>query len=171
MPPRLPAKAGIICSLSQARLLAEAERALDQVSAAKELETWGLASPNTPLCTRVAVQTDLRWVDETGRWPSLAALVRVQTTRHPRTGPAQPQPVRYYLRSRASLTPAQAQAAVRGHWAIENKLHWHLDVTLAEDAHRLRDQQAAENLPLVRKMALNLLQRDPMRVGLKKKRR
>lgn len=156
---------------NQAGLLAEVERALKQVPAANALQTWSLASGNTPLCTRVGVQTDLRWVDEQGRWPGLAALVQVQTTRHPVTGPAQPQPVRYYLSSRSGLTPLQAQAAVRGHWAIENKLHWHLDVTLGEDAHRLRDQQAAQNLTLVRKMALNLLQRDPMRVSLKKKRK
>ncbi len=97
--------------------------------------------------------------------------MRVETSRHPADGPAQPQAVRYYLSSRAALTPAQATAAVRGHWAIENKLHWHLDVTLAEDAHRLRQAQAVENLALVRKMALNLLQLDPMRVSLKKKRK
>ncbi len=156
---------------NQATLLAEAERALAQVPARQTLETWSLASHNTPLCTRVRVQTDLRWVDEEGRWPGLAALVRVETTRHPADGPAQPQAVRYYLSSRASLTPAQATAAVRDHWAIENKLHWHLDVTLAEDAHRLRQAHAVENLALVRKMALNLLQLDPMRVSLKKKRK
>ncbi|WP_035559885.1 ISAs1 family transposase [Hymenobacter sp. IS2118] len=156
---------------NQATLLAEAERALAQVPARQTLESWSLASHNTPLCTQVSVQTDLRWVDEEGRWPGLAALVRVATTRHPVDGPAQSQAVRYYLSSRASLTPAQATAAVRDHWAIENKLHWHLDVTLGEDAHRLRQAQAVENLALVRKMALNLLQQDPTRVSIKKKRK
>lgn len=156
---------------NQATLLAEAERALAQVPARQTLKSWSLASHNTPLCTQVSVQTDLRWVDEAGRWPGLAALVRVATTRHPVDGPPQPQAVRYYLSSRATLTPAQATAAVRDHWAIENKLHWHLDVTLGEDAHRLRQAQAVENLALVRKMALNLLQQDPTRVSIKKKRK
>ena len=50
---------------------------------------------------------------------------------------------------------------MRDQWAIENKLHWHLNVTLGENAHRLRQAQAVENLALVRKMARNLLQRDP----------
>lgn len=50
--------------------------------------------------------------------------------------------------------------AVRGHWAVENQLHWHLDVTLHQDAHRLRDLRAAENLALIRRMALNLLRGD-----------
>ena len=46
-------------------------------------------------------------------------------------------------------------------------MHWHLDVTLRKDAHRLRDKRAAENLPLVRKMALKLLRADATRGRLK----
>lgn len=49
---------------------------------------------------------------------------------------------------------------MRGHWAVENQLPWHLDVILRQDAHRLRDERAAKNLALVRKMALNLLRAD-----------
>nr|WP_245897435.1 ISAs1 family transposase [Hymenobacter nivis] len=115
---------------NQATLLAAAERALAQVSARQTLESWSLASHNTPLCTHVGVQTDLRWVDEQSRWPGLAALDRVETTRYSADEPPQPQAVRYYPSSRATLKPAQATAAIRYHWAIENKFHWHLDVTL-----------------------------------------
>lgn len=97
--------------------------------------------------------------------------MRVETLRSPATGEAQAQPVRYYLSSRAGLTAGQALAAVRGHWAIENQLHWYLNVTLAEDAHRLRDKQALENVALVRKMALNLLRADPESGSLKVKRK
>jgi predicted DNA-binding transcriptional regulator AlpA len=61
--------------------------------------------------------------------------------------------------------------AVRGHWAVENQLHWHLEVTLRQDAHRLRDEQAAENLALVRKMALHLLRADTLPGSLKVKRK
>ena len=61
--------------------------------------------------------------------------------------------------------------AARGHWAVENQLHWHLDVTLRRDAHQPGDQQAAENLALVRKMALNLLRADPSKGILKLKRK
>ena len=156
---------------NQAGLRAEADRALDALPAANVFETGDFAAHNTPIRYRVGVQTDLRWVDEAGRWPDLAVLVRVETTRHPVGSAAEPPVVRDYLSSRAALTPAQAHAAVRGHWAIENKLHWHLDVTLTEDAHRLRDVLAARNLTLVRKMALNLLARDPQRVSVKKKRK
>ena len=156
---------------NQAGLRAEAARALDAAPAANTFQAWDWAARNTPLHYQVRVQSDLRWVDEDGRWPGLATLVRVETTRHPADGPPVVQPVREYLTSRAGLTPQQAHAAVRGHWAIENKLHWHLDVTLREDAHQLREATAAENLTLIRKMALNLLQRDPMPVSKKKKRK
>lgn len=154
---------------NQRGLLAQAERALQDVVPQHEAHGW--ASGNRPVRWQVAVQTDLRWVDEDQRWPALAALVRVQATRYPADGPPQPQPVRYYLSSQAELTAEQALAAVRGHWAVENQLHWHLDVTLRQDAHRLRDQRAAENVALVRKMALNLLRADPSRGSLKIKRK
>ena len=77
---------------------------------------------------------------------------------------------RYYISSRA-LTPVQADGFVRGHWAIENALHWQLDVTFGEDDHQLRHHQAAQNLTLVRKMALNLLKQDPTKRSIKNKRK
>lgn len=154
---------------NQPTLWAEAERAFTGVRPAYEATGW--ASHNTPVRWQVAVQADLRWVDEDGRWPALAALVRVETTRYPADGLPQVQAVRYYLSSLPGLTAAQALTAVRGHWAVENQLHWHLDVTLRQDAHQLRDQRAAENLALVRKMALNLLRADPSKGSLKLKRK
>jgi predicted transposase YbfD/YdcC len=143
---------------NQPTLLAEAERALTGVLAQHEATAW--ASHNTPVRWRVSIQTDLRWVNEDERWPALRALVRVETTRYPAQGPVPQQTVRYYLSSQPDLSAEQALVAVRGHWAVENQLHWHLDVTLSQDAHQLRDQQAAENLALARKMALNLLRAD-----------
>jgi len=126
---------------NQRTLRAEVERAFIGVPPGHE--AWDWATGNVPVCWRVSVQRDLRWVDEAGRWPCLANLVRVETLRCPADTAAFAQPVRYYLSSHAQLSPDQALAAVRGHWAIENQLHWHLDVTLGEDAHRLRDPHAA----------------------------
>ena len=70
--------------------MAEAERALQGVAPQHVAHGW--ASHNAPVSWQVAVQTDLRWVDEGRRWPALAALVRVQATRHPADGPPQAQP-------------------------------------------------------------------------------
>ena len=54
-------------------------------------------------------------------------------------------------------TPA---ARVRRHWAVENELHWVLDVTFGEDANRTRDRTAAANLGVVRRVAVALLSQD-----------
>ena len=64
---------------------------------------------------------------------------------------------RYFL----SSLPPDAKlhgTVVRSHWAIENTLHWTLDMTFGEDQSRVRDRQAAENMAMVRHMALNMLQ-------------
>jgi hypothetical protein len=61
--------------------------------------------------------------------------------------------------------------AVRGHWSIENPLHWSLDVTLHEDACRVRQGEAAENFAVLRPIALSLLRQEKTAsVGLKAKR-
>jgi len=52
---------------------------------------------------------------------------------------------------------------VRSHWRIENSLHWVLDVAFREDDNRTRAGHSAENLALVRKLALNLLRLEPTR--------
>lgn len=67
--------------------------------------------------------------------------------------------VRYYLSSLA-VNAKQMQEIVRGHWAIENSCHWLLDVVFGEDNCRVRVGHAAQNLALVRKLALSMLSRE-----------
>ena len=55
--------------------------------------------------------------------------------------------------------------AVRAHWAVENTLHWCLDITFREDESRVRDRNATQNLALLRRVALNLLKHDTLRKG------
>ena len=66
----------------------------------------------------------------------------------------------YYL----SSLPPKVQTlhyAIRQHWRVENDLHWCLDVSFREDHCRIRDLRAAENVAMVRRMALQLLKRQP----------
>ena len=60
--------------------------------------------------------------------------------------------------------------AVRSHWAIENELHWRLDVTFREDESRIRRGNAPHNLGVIRHMAMNLLKREKTKISIRKKR-
>ena len=61
--------------------------------------------------------------------------------------------------------------AVRGHWAVENKLHWQLDVSFREDERRIRKGHGAENYSRLCRLALNLLKRDKtVKIGVHGKR-
>jgi predicted transposase YbfD/YdcC len=67
---------------------------------------------------------------------------------------------RYYLSSR-ELSAAELAQAVRRHWAIENGLHWCLDVIFREDQCPLREDHGPQNFALLLKFALNLLRSSP----------
>jgi predicted transposase YbfD/YdcC len=78
--------------------------------------------------------------------------------------------VRYYILSR-KMSARSFGAAVRGHWSIENKLHWQLDVTFGEDQCRIRKGNADANFSILRRTALSLLKNETTaKVGVKNKR-
>jgi predicted transposase YbfD/YdcC len=77
--------------------------------------------------------------------------------------------IRDYALSRR-MTPAEVLRTVRRHWAIENDLHWQLDVLMAEDQTRNRKNNAPANLAALRRLALNVLRRDPENIPLSHKR-
>ena len=90
------------------------------------------------------------------RLPEPACLVRVEAhTERRRTREPQTE-TRYYITS-AKLSAARAAQAIRGHWGIENRLHWVLDVVFSDDQSRLRKGHGAQNMALVRRFALNLV--------------
>jgi len=104
-------------------------------------------------------------------WPGLATVVAVETIRGiPGRGEVKAE-IRHYLSS-ARLPPEALAAAIRNHWRVENGLHWVLDVTFREDASRVRERNAARNLALLRKIALNLARADAtLKASLKGKRK
>ncbi len=78
--------------------------------------------------------------------------------------------VRYYILSK-KLNARSFGAAVRGHWGIENSLHWQLDMSFGEDRSRIRKGHADANFAIVRRMALSLLKNEKsQKVGVKTKR-
>jgi predicted transposase YbfD/YdcC len=105
---------------------------------------------------------------EADRWKKLAQIVRFDSERT--IDGKVTRGTRWFITSRKTLTAKQALAAVRGHWQIENKLHWSLDVAFREDDSRLRAENAAENFAVVRHVALNLLRSVESKVGIKNRR-
>ena len=76
--------------------------------------------------------------------------------------------MRYFLLSR--YMPAKKVLQVlRSHWGIENRLHWVLDVVMAEDANRARKDNAPENLAILRRLALNIIRNHPAKTSLQEK--
>ena len=78
--------------------------------------------------------------------------------------------IRYYISSLKSNV-GQFSDSVRGHWGIENSMHWTLDVTFREDESRIRKDHGPDNFALLRRMALTLIKRDTSRGSVRRKRK
>lgn len=101
-------------------------------------------------------------------WPGLQTLVKIEA-RRTLNGQTQCE-VRYYLSDEQEENPLYYSKLARGHWGIENHLHWHLDVTLKEDACRVRTGHGPENLATLRKLTLHLLTQQRDGLSLQKRR-
>ncbi len=100
-------------------------------------------------------------------WADLNSIIRIQRER--RIGEQVTHQTAYYI----SSLPADAAHllhATQHHWAIENSFHWVMDVTFGEDRSRIRNEDSAENMAVLRSMALNLLKRDTSKSSLRQKR-
>jgi predicted transposase YbfD/YdcC len=109
------------------------------------------------------------WLDRFPEWTGLKTVGMVISQR--RVGDAEPtSEVRFFI----SSLPLQVKVfarAVRGHWAIENNLHWVLDVSFREDENRSRKDHTAENLAWLRRLTVSLLAQDEEKVGVACKRK
>ena len=103
-------------------------------------------------------------------WAGVVSLVIVTCVVWEQATDRQSTEVRYFL---SSLPPVARRlgAAIRGHWSIENGLHWVLDVVFREDARRVYDRTTAENVAFMNRLALSLLRGDPSKSSLKVKRK
>ncbi len=103
-------------------------------------------------------------------WPGLRAVMAVETIRQVQHQPGTHVEWRYYLTS-CPDAPAVLIQAIRRRWAIENSLHWVLDVVFREDEARSRDRVVTRSFAVLRKLALNLLQQGKHQSGSLRARR
>lgn len=107
---------------------------------------------------RIWVTDWIDWYDERELWKELQCFVCVESIRE--IGEQRSTERRYYISSLPRHDPQAILGYVRGHWGIENKLHWSLDMGYREDESRTRTGHSAQNLSRIRRLTLNLLKQD-----------
>jgi predicted transposase YbfD/YdcC len=101
-------------------------------------------------------------------WQDLKTITLVVSTRQEKGKEATVE-ARYYIGSKAAKAAAHA-SYIRGHWGIENGLHWVLDVSFDEDQSRMRKDHSPENMSLLRRLALSLLKQHGTKGSIRGKR-
>jgi len=96
---------------------------------------------------------DIAWLSQKKDWAGLKSIAMTRNTIHKNN--METTETRYFISS-LPLDVAEVARAIRGHWMVES-YHWHLDVTFREDDNHTLEKQAAFNLNIIRKLALNIL--------------
>jgi len=104
----------------------------------------------------ITVIHDIDWLQEQHAWPGLKSVIMVESTRE--TSGKTERETRFYITSLVLLAN-QIASLVRDHWAVENSLHWVLDMVFRDDECRLRTDHAPANFTTLKHMALNLIRR------------
>jgi len=118
---------------------------------------------------RVRATTDIAWLQERHDWQGLQSIIAVTAKRE--IDNKVTEETRYFISSLDANDPKRLERVVRAHWSIENNLHWVLDVAFDEDSNRTRKGHSAENLAVIRHIALNLIKAEKTaKVGVKIKR-
>jgi len=135
---------------------------INEFSCSHSIETtsqldFGHGRIETRTCSII---TELHRMRDTAKWKELKTIIRIESTREFKNSRKSTEnSVRYYISS-CNGDAEFFQKAIRSHWAIENRLHWVLDVAFGEDASRKRQGNAAQNYSVLLKIALNLLKNE-----------
>jgi predicted transposase YbfD/YdcC len=119
---------------------------------------------------RCWMTTEIGWLEQKGEWANLRSVIMVEAIREVIGGNKTVE--RRYFISSLEANAKEALRAVRGHWAIENQLHWCLDIGFREDDCQVKETNAVENLATIRHIGLNLLKQETScQRGIKTKRK
>jgi predicted transposase YbfD/YdcC len=117
--------------------------------------------------TRTAtISTSIGWLQENHHWPGLNAIGKIVRNRE--AAAKTTTQTAYYILS-MPMTAERFGQVVRAHWAVENSLHWTLDVVMNEDQARNRLDNAPNNLAVLRHMALNILNAQKSKISNRRK--
>jgi predicted transposase YbfD/YdcC len=116
----------------------------------------------------VVVSEDLEQIGEKVNWPKLNVIGMCFSERKVGDKDSSNE-VRFFIGSKKAKARYYAKG-LRNHWRVENNLHWQLDVTFGEDDSQVRHRNAAANLAVVRRLALNLLKQEETDMSIDKKR-
>ena len=111
---------------------------------------------------------DVDWLKERHDWPGLQGVVMVESTRE--IADKIERETRFYITSLTWLA-CQLGPVIRSHWAIENSLHWVMDMVFRDDECRVRTDHAPANFTTLKHMAHNLIRKAPGRDSLRLKRK
>jgi predicted transposase YbfD/YdcC len=111
---------------------------------------------------------DVGWLQQRHDWPGLRGVVMVESTRE--IGDKVERETRFYITSLVWLA-SQVGPVIRSHWAIENSLHWVMDMIFRDDECRIRTDHAPANFTTIKHIALNLIRRAPGKDSLRLKRK
>jgi predicted transposase YbfD/YdcC len=111
---------------------------------------------------------DVAWLQERHQWPGLKGVVMVESTRE--IGEKVERETRFYITSLVWLAHALGPA-IRSHWAVENSLHWVMDMIFRDDECRLRTDHAPANFTTLKHMAHNLMRRAPGKDSMRLRRK
>lgn len=113
---------------------------------------------------RVTAVHEVAWLRERHDWPGLQGVLIVESMRE--IAGKTERDTRYHITS-SSLPAARMGPIVRDHWAVENGLHWVMDMTFRDDECRIRTEHAPENFVTLKHMAANLARKAPGRDSVK----
>lgn len=103
------------------------------------------------------VSSDIEWLKERHGWPGLESIIEISSVRE--ISGQSTSEKRFYISSLKD-SPEQFLGKIRSHWAIENSLHWTLDMVFNEDQNRSRKNYSQENFAIIRHIALNLIRKN-----------
>lgn len=111
---------------------------------------------------------DVEWLQKRHQWPALKSIVIIDSTRE--IGSKTERETRYYISS-LELPADRLGPIVRSHWAVENSLHWVLDMVFRDDECRVRTENAPANFTTINHIATNLLRRPTNKDSLRSRRK